>query len=78
MKKSDKIKAVLIGATAGVILGFTVNAVETALDMPDAYWSNTTNECVGVVNYTKNDFMNDNVTDLENKASNNINYHIVR
>ena len=69
MKKSDKIKAVLIGATAGVILGFTVNAVETALDMPDAYWSNTSNECVGVVNYTKNDeFSCENLPSKYNKV----------
>ncbi len=69
MKKSDKIKAVLIGATAGVILGFTVNAVETALDMPDAYWANTTNECVGVVNYTKNDeFSCENLPSKYNKV----------
>lgn len=51
----DKIKAVVIGTTAGIVLGFSVNALDAALDMPDVYWSNTTNECVGVVNYAKAD-----------------------
>ena len=51
----DKIKAVVLGSAAGMVLGFGVSALETALDLPDVYWSNTTNECVGVVNYAKND-----------------------
>jgi hypothetical protein len=55
LSTKDKIKAVALGSVAGLVLGFTVNAVEAALDMPDVYWSNTTNECVGVVNYAKND-----------------------
>ena len=29
----DKIKAVTLGATAGIVLGFGVNAVEAALEM---------------------------------------------
>lgn len=55
LSTKDKIKSVALGSVAGLVLGFTVNAVEAALDMPDVYWSNTTNECVGVVNYAKND-----------------------
>jgi len=55
LSNKDKVKAVVIGALAGVIFGMAVNAVENVLDMPDVYWSNTTNECVGVVNYANGD-----------------------
>tara|TARA_B100001093_G_scaffold128481_1_gene120968 strand:- start:15176 stop:15397 length:222 start_codon:yes stop_codon:yes gene_type:complete len=55
LSNKDKVKAVVIGALAGGIFGVAVNAVESALDMPDVYWSNTTNECVGVVNYANGD-----------------------
>ena len=55
LTNKDKIKAVVLGSAAGMVLGFSVSALETALDLPDVYWSNTTNECVGVVNYAKAD-----------------------
>lgn len=69
LSTKDKIKAVALGSVAGLVLGFTVNAVEAALDMPDVYWSNTTNECVGVVNYAKNDdFSCENLPSKYNKV----------
>lgn len=65
----DKIKAVVLGSVAGLVLGFAVNAVEAAFDMPDVYWSNITNECVGVVNYAKNDdFSCENLPSKYNKV----------
>ena len=69
LTNKDKIKAVVLGSAAGMVLGFSVSALETALDMPDVYWSNTTNECVGVVNYTKNDeFSCENLPSKYNKV----------
>ena len=65
----DKIKAVVLGSAAGMVLGFSVSALETALDLPDVYWSNTTNECVGVVNYAKaDDFSCENLPSKYNKV----------
>jgi|TARA_R110000851_G_C12708618_1_gene527034 hypothetical protein len=67
LSNKDRVKAVVIGALAGVLIGVTVNAIETAFEMPDALWSNTTNECVNVVNYDNNDYSCENLPSKYNK-----------
>jgi len=68
-KFSKKFWEIVIGPWVKVFLGIVYErylSIKKVLSTQEI-------EKIILVNYTKNDFMNDNVTDLENKASNNIN-----
>jgi len=51
----DKVKAVVAGLFGAIVLSVVVNYVDSILDQPDVHFSNSTGECVKVINYAEND-----------------------
>ncbi len=51
----DKVEAVVGGLVGAIVLGVAVNYVESVLDQPDVHFSNSTGECVKVLNYAEGD-----------------------
>ena len=51
----DKVEAVVAGLVGAIVLGVAVNYVDSVLDQPDVHFSNSTGECVKVLNYAEGD-----------------------
>jgi len=51
----DKVEAVVGGLVGAIVLGVAVNYVDSVLDQPDVHFSNSTGECVKVLNYAEGD-----------------------
>lgn len=49
----EKFKCVAAGLAAAIFLSLFLNAIEEALDRPDVHTSNSTGECVRVLNYVE-------------------------
>jgi hypothetical protein len=65
----EKLKCIAAGLAAAVIFSLFLNAIETALDRPDVHISNSTGECVRVLNYVEGDsYSCDNLPSKYNKV----------
>ena len=51
----DKVEAVVAALVGAIVLGVAVNYVDSVLDQPDVHFSNSTGECVKVLNYAEGD-----------------------
>ena len=51
----DKVEAIVAGLVGVIVLVVAVNYLESVLDQPDVHFSNSTGECVKVLNYAEND-----------------------
>ena len=51
----DKVEAIVAGLVGAIVLVVAVNYLESVLDQPDVHFSNSTGECVKVLNYAEND-----------------------
>ena len=57
----DKVKAVVAGLFGAIVLSVVVNCVDSILDQPDVHFSNSTGECVKVINYGDDEYSCDNI-----------------
>lgn len=53
LTKTEKLTAILWGTAGAILITLFANAVETSLDRPDVHISNSTGECVRVLNYVE-------------------------
>mgnify|MGYP001037911232 CR=1 FL=1 len=51
----DRVEAVVTGLLAAVFLTLSVHYIVDYLDRPDVHFSNSTGECVRVLNYSPDD-----------------------
>ena len=51
----DKVESIVAGLVGVIVLVVAVNYLESVLDQPDVHFSNSTGECVKVLNYAEND-----------------------
>ena len=55
LERKDKIKSILLGTLTAFAIFYIIDAVFKILDMPDVHVSNSTGECVSVINYKETD-----------------------
>jgi hypothetical protein len=55
ISNKEKAVAVACGLLAAVFISFVMNSIVKVLDQPDVHYSNSTGECVRVLNYTEDD-----------------------
>ena len=55
LERKDKIKSILLGTLTAFAIFYIIDAIFKTLDMPDVHVSNSTGECVSVINYKETD-----------------------
>jgi hypothetical protein len=69
LSKTEKFTAITWGLAGAILITLCVNAAQTVLDRPDVHYSNSTGECVRVLNYAENDrYSCDNLPSKYNKV----------
>tara|TARA_R110000796_G_scaffold158021_1_gene274749 strand:+ start:59 stop:283 length:225 start_codon:yes stop_codon:yes gene_type:complete len=69
LSKTEKFAAITWGLAGALLLTLLVNTVDTVLDRPDVHYSNSTGDCVRVLNYAENDrYSCDNLPSKYNKV----------
>lgn len=69
LSKTEKFSAITWGLAGAILITFCANAAQTVLDRPDVHYSNSTGECVRVLNYAENDrYSCDNLPSKYNKV----------
>ena len=69
LSKTEKFTAITWGLAGALLLALLVDTVDTVLDRPDVHYSNSTGECVKVLNYAEDDLYScDNLPSKYNKV----------
>ena len=55
LERNDKIKYILLGTLTAFPIFYMKEAIFKTLDMPEDHVSNSTGECVSVINYKETD-----------------------
>jgi hypothetical protein len=53
--QEDILRAFVVGLFGAIVLVVAVSCVDSVLDQPDVHFSNSTGECVKVLNYAEGD-----------------------
>ena len=55
LERNDKIKYILLGTLTAFAIFYMIDAIFKTLDMPDVHVSNSTGECISVINHNETD-----------------------